>query len=177
MTKLEAVNQVLRAAGHYNARALDTNGNSNAAEAERDIDTESKKIQAQAGWTFNTVFDITLTPDGSNNIAVVPNMIQAWSIDPRFVLTVRSGLFYNYTFLCAWDDIPEPAQQYIVALAAESFNDQRGKPERARDLREKTNVARKFAREASGAAMGDNILNTSDAQGIIGNRRTYTFGA
>jgi len=53
MTKLEAVNDLLAAIGSYRVTALDTDGTSDAADAERLLDRFSRDIQAE-GWHVNT---------------------------------------------------------------------------------------------------------------------------
>jgi hypothetical protein len=83
VTKLEAVQTMLRAIG-YNAAltALDTGGTSVAAVAEAILDDQTERLQKNGpgsqnkydgaimtgGWWFNTYFNQTETPDGSGYI-------------------------------------------------------------------------------------------------------------
>lgn len=78
MTKLEGVNKLMRKAGLQPVRALDTDGASNAAEAERCLDDAELEIQSR-GWNYNTRTNIELEPDGSGNITVPAGII---SINP-----------------------------------------------------------------------------------------------
>src|SRR3990167_1097615 len=65
LTKLDAVNEMLEAINEPIAPALDTDGTSEVAEAERILDRISTRVQSR-GWPENTLFSKTLTPDGGN---------------------------------------------------------------------------------------------------------------
>ena len=72
MTKLEAVNLILRKCGSFDVPALDTGGSSTAARVENVLDAEELKIQMESGWHYNTRENIALTPDGVTNKISVP---------------------------------------------------------------------------------------------------------
>ena len=67
MTKLEAVNFILKRAGSYPVPALDTNGSSWASHAERMIDDEDLRIQTME-WHYNRRTNVTLSPAGDSKI-------------------------------------------------------------------------------------------------------------
>jgi len=78
MTKLEAVNKILRRCGLYAVTTLDTDGPSNAAEAERCLDDAELEIQTR-GWNYNTRINVELAPNANQKISVPPGII---SINP-----------------------------------------------------------------------------------------------
>lgn len=62
MTKLDAVQEILRRSGLYVPPALDTDGASAAANAERVLDAEELAVQSR-GWHYNTRRKVQLSPD------------------------------------------------------------------------------------------------------------------
>lgn len=190
MTKLEAVNKVLRRIGQYSVAALDTGGFTAAAEAEREIDTQSENTQREENWLFNTRKKVLLTRDVNGKLTPPANALFTTLDDTRFSVTVVGGFLFDtigntdvfgadqyasYRFLVTWNDIPGSVQNFIVQLAAEALGEQRGQKDRARDLREGVVRARAMAINDNGDAGNINMLNTSSASDIRGNRRIYNF--
>lgn len=71
LTELEAVNEILRAIGEPPAAALDTDGNGEVADAERALDTESRRVQMQEEWPECVDYGTTLTASGG--VITVPS--------------------------------------------------------------------------------------------------------
>jgi hypothetical protein len=191
MTKLEAVNKVLRSVGQYAVAALDTGGVTAAAEAEREIDTQNASVQREEDWAFNTRLNVTLAIDGGGKLTPPANTINIQLYNPQFNVIIVGGFLYDtigntdvftadqkatYTFLVTWLDIPESAQDYIVALAAEKLCEQRGQRDRARDLREAVVTARGKAYNANTKATNANMLGTYQSNLMRGSRLIYPFG-
>jgi hypothetical protein len=74
MTKLEAVNKIMRRCGLHAVKTLDTDGTSNHAEAERCLDDSELEIQSR-GWNYNTRINVELTPDANSKISVPTGII------------------------------------------------------------------------------------------------------
>lgn len=74
MTKLEAVNKILRRCWLHPVANLDTDGPSNAAEAERCLDESELEVQSR-GWNYNTRINVELTPNANKKISVPPGII------------------------------------------------------------------------------------------------------
>ncbi len=98
MTKLEAVNAVLRAVGDAFVAALDTSGNSEASEAERILDYASELVQTR-GWPANTTYAKAHTAAGaSNEITVNSDTLRIDCVAPgryRGNLTLSGDVVYN----------------------------------------------------------------------------------
>lgn len=186
MTKLDAVNIVLRGLGRAGVSSLDTDGASDAAQAERVLDAVDIEIQSR-GWVFNTRFEVTLSPDGSDHIALPDGCItidadgsDSW----RRVTQVGGRLFdldnntdefegdlivthvSRYEFSC----IPHPVQEYIAAKAAVDYNAFYGHPSRAGqlhlDLDRKKGRAFRFDN-----GVGDvNVLDSVESRRVRGDR-------
>lgn len=138
MTKLDAVNRVLVAVGRDRVKALDTDGASPAAEAERCLDQCELDVQA-LGWHYNTRNDVELTPDANDHIAVPTGVITIdtdtddqgtnvtvlgdglFNLDDNtdeFDSTLKVAYTLRYSFHC----IPQLIQEYIVACTSVEFN-------------------------------------------------------
>jgi len=94
-TKLEAVNMVMEAAGFAPVSAVDTGGNSDAAEAERAIDRHDKIVQAQ-GWHENTEFDVEIAPADVTKVACVISGDGTWTAASKIL--GKTAAFASYTW-------------------------------------------------------------------------------
>ena len=81
MTKLEAVNRMLRALHEYPVAALDTGGVSTAASAETILDECDKSVQAK-GWHCNRENDVVIEPATVTKMAL-PLAAVAWTAATR----------------------------------------------------------------------------------------------
>lgn len=139
MTKLDAVNELLRAIG---ARPV-TNLQSAlpaAQEAEATIDRKSVETQ-QRDWWFNIDYNVRLSPQTNGRMEVAENVTRLEAYSPRYVVRKHSGtkcIYDNWeqTFqfdatdeLCIkiqrveldFEDLPEVVQSYVLYGAAAAF--------------------------------------------------------
>ena len=142
MVMLDMVNGVLRRLGKNRITALDTNGSTSHAEAERIIVEQSRKLQTE-GWMFNTIPTLTATPNGSGFIVVstlaTVTVLHIDGIDdePWNNFTQRGGNLYDIdnatdVFTSAVSvrmllelpttDLPSAFADYVIASAAYSYN-------------------------------------------------------
>jgi hypothetical protein len=136
-TELEAVNSMLATIGEAPVNTLDNSGLIDVAQARATLAEVSRKIQA-GDWHFNREDNYILTPDYNGIIQVpfgvlkIDTVMESQDID----ITVRGNKIYNrkdhtfvfekalhvdMTVLLEWEDLPEPARQYIVARASREF--------------------------------------------------------
>lgn len=133
-TKLQAVNEILKTVGISPVNSL-TSGVYEAEQAEQALDTVSREVQS-GQWDWNAEDDIELTPDTNGHIPVPAGAIRMDASDKTLQVVTRGGRLYdkkkhtavfaeplkvNVKWELAWDDLPEPARQYIYLLAATRF--------------------------------------------------------
>jgi len=189
MTKLEAVNKILRRAGGYPVAVLDEGGASAAAEAQRCLEEESKSIQS-TGWNFNTRSKVQLTPDGSGFITMPAGTLHLDSdySDATRNITHRGERLYDLdnntnVFSAAiyvklvelWEFhcLPEPVAEYITSAATFAFNTIRGTRERERGIVMERERAKGAARVWNNRQLDASYVKGTDAQDILGERQTY----
>ena len=189
MTELDGVNEVLRKAGGYPVAVLDEGGASSAAEAQRCLSEESRKIQS-TGWNFNTRRKVQLTPDSSGYITLPTGTIHADSdfTDEHRNLTHRGERLYDLdnntaVFSAAvyvrivefwhFHSVPEPVANFIACSAALTFNSVRGSQTRERMIYSEKERARSEARVWNNRQLDANYVNGSDARDVMGERATY----
>lgn len=187
MTKLDAVNEILAATGRPPITVLDTNGQSHAAHAERELDRAELEIQSR-GWTYNTRKEVELSPDGTSRIAVPESAItiDADGDDAHRGITQIGAYLYSldensdefdsdltvtyilrYEFTC----IPYPVQHWIVRYAAAEFNLQHGVPEKHHLIEQRRIDAEHKAKKFENDMADANILTTREAQELKGVRK------
>lgn len=193
MTKLDAVNAVLRASRHLPVPALDTLGGSLASEAERAIDEQELEIQ-QEEWNYNHRYNVTLTPDGSGYITMPAGCVwidgygscASWGLttvgEKLYDTDTNSDVFesnviVHYRLRYEWGCIPLHVRSYIAASAAADFNQSWGKPHLQQKLDEKRLDRRTRARQLDEDQQDTNTLDTLLARGIRGGRRGNTLGS
>ncbi len=176
MDKLAAVNYVLQGAGRGTVPALDTDGNSAAANAERIIDEVELEVQTD-GWHYNDRRGVEITPDGSNFI-VVPDGTLTIDSDGRDLgrNVVQNGdrlydaedntfeftgsLICRYVLRFEWECIPIPVRLYMAAEAACRYNLRHGKLELRQRLEFARDGLRVKAKQFDTNARGTNVLDT-----------------
>ena len=139
-TELESINIMLAAIGEAPVNSLIGTLPVDVKLAQSTLTEVNKEVQSE-GWSFNTEIDVTLTRDGSNNIAlsadvlrIDPNIHQHTNIDAvQRGLKLYDRLNNKYDFdedlICTvvyfrtFDEIPEPARRYITIKAARIFVD------------------------------------------------------
>ena len=96
MTKLQAVNQMLRSINEQPVSQL-ASGQVDAENAEDVLDEVSRRIQAQ-GWHANTRRGVTLSKNASNEFAVGTNVMRVDTVNPdspRRAASPSPSAFYN----------------------------------------------------------------------------------
>lgn len=188
MTELEAVQLILTRNGLRPPAALDTGGRSDAAEAERLLAESDLAIQSE-GWHYNTMKDVTLSPDGSNHITVPSDAItiDTYDEDEDIDITgVAGGWLYNltdhtnaftsslqvqYILRMAWGCIPNPVQQLIAETAAVNYNRMRQRSSRIQELETYAARARLKARQFNNDMADHNIFkHDRDMLAVRGDR-------
>lgn len=136
-TELEAVNAMLATIGEAPVNTLDNSGLIDVAQARATLAEVSRKVQA-GDWHFNREDNYTLTPDYNGIIQVPFGVLKIDTVgDSEHIdITVRGNKIYNrqehtfvftsaikvdMTVLLEWEELPEPARQYIVARASREF--------------------------------------------------------
>ena len=139
-TELEAINIMLSAIGEAPINSLTGTLPVDAKIAQSTLNEINKKVQME-GWSFNTEIDVTLTRDGSNQIAlstdtlrIDPNIYQHPTIDAiqrglKLYDRLNNKFEFDEDLICTvvyfrtFDEIPEPARRYITIKAARIFVD------------------------------------------------------
>ncbi len=139
--RLDAVNTMLSVIGEAPVNTLDASSQTtDVAMAKSMLDEVSREVQAN-GWHFNREYEVSLSPDSSNNILIPTNAarVDVEPADSRNKDYVQRGdKLYNKTdatytitdakkctiiYLLDWEDLPQAARQYIMIRAARKFQD------------------------------------------------------
>lgn len=140
LSKLDAVNVVLRARGRGPTAALGEAARPQAREAEDTLATALLEVLS-GDWHFNKQENLKLTPDGSNEI-VLPNNLLSFAptsyslgrslsqIGTRLfdmdeaTFKFTGPIFLEATFGYAFEDVPQPIRWYVALQAAFQFANQ-----------------------------------------------------
>lgn len=184
LTRLDAVNAMLRVIGSAPVNTIAGPVSAAVAVAAQTLDQVDKEIQSE-GWWFNIEKALTLSPDVNGYVYVPNNML---SIDddsgancPN--IAVRGERLYdleNHTFVFSgnvairaiirltFEDLPPTAQDAIMASAQRRFQrDQRGVLTKDRLLAEQEANAR-------AALQAEDTRNAGRT--LLGNSAVYQFG-
>lgn len=142
-TELEAVNLMLGAIGNTPATSLEA-PSVDVQQAQDLLRQMSVQVQTGSIWNFNSEDDYPLTPNEDGEI-VLPANIHSVVVDPLKnsgcldIVTRGSKLYDRYShstkfttttikanivLLLEFEDLPQPARNYITTLAARVFQDQ-----------------------------------------------------
>ena len=139
-TELECINIMLAAIGEAPINTLTGTLPVDAVTAQRTLAEINKDVQNE-GWSFNQDFNVKLTRDGTNEIALGTDMLKvdANVFDHPTIDVIQRGLkMYdrknntyvfdtdltcNITYFRNFDEIPESARRYINIRAAWVFVD------------------------------------------------------
>ena len=139
-TELECINIMLAAIGEAPINTLTGTLPVDAVTAQRTLAEINKDVQNE-GWSFNQEFNVKLTRDGTNQIALGTDMLKvdANVFDHPTIDVIQRGLkMYdrknntyvfdtdltcNITYFRNFDEIPESARRYINIRAARVFVD------------------------------------------------------
>lgn len=198
MTKLQAVNLILRNAGKGEVAALDAGDNlSDAAEAERVLDEVELEVQS-SGWYYNIREEITLTRNPDQTVTI-PNTvitidtagssgyIDASQVGDSLVLVKDGATTFDadpvvtYTLRYAFECIPYPVRNYIAWYAAIRYLEAQSPPQlspaqaRAWERRIATTNrrmidARSMARKEDSVANDDTIFDSNHTFRTVGYR-------
>lgn len=191
MTKLQAINLILRAGGLRPVAAVDTDGASDAAEAERLLDEVDLEVQA-TGWHFNTRYDVELSPNDDGDIVPETSIItidsygddECWDValvggklydleDNTFTFTEDIDVWYilRYEFEC----IPYPVRDYIAREAAYRFAENRpGLVSRAQlqMLFDQKTIAYSRAQSFNARTRNNNMLDSTPFKLVKGTKKS-----
>jgi len=189
-TELEAVNTMLRYIGESPVNSI--TGDSlpiSAVLANTVLDDITREVQLE-GWHFNTVPEVTLSPDASNKEIVVD--LTVVKADPNdvtkdFVLRGKrlfdrkkntyefdNDVKVNLTELLAWNYLPEAARRYITLRASRVFCAQmlNSREMEALLARDEYNAKAELM-ESDSSASDRTIFDNFDTGARIGINRNY----
>jgi hypothetical protein len=140
MTYLEAVNNVLRGAGMPPVSSLEASPLPPEALRVKAFLDEHLEETLTNDWTFNTQFDVTISPDSNGHITLEDNTVYAEFAEKdiakdqlvlrgdRLFSRVRGSYQWDHDITLrkivvslGWDEIPRQVQQFIVKLAENDF--------------------------------------------------------
>jgi len=201
LSKLEAVNLILRRLGKPVVPATDAGGGSTHAYVERTLDDAVQMIQ-QEGWHWNTKYNVetTVDDDGYINVAQLeiddplapsPVYMDIYHVDvePSAAIdTVRKGDYLwnltdqefvtstvklRYTHAVSFDETPISFQKWAIALATFNFNRYYwNKPNLDGALQVELTETRRQATREEIRTLDVNILDTREMRQIRGRPRT-----
>lgn len=144
MTDLEAVNRMLASIGQAPVSTLDLPGVTDASKASQQLLEAARDVQT-VGWSWNTDYGYTLTPDGTTGYILLPNgTLDVDASDATANVVVRENpdgvlALYdadNQTFVFTapvavdiiwgfdFNSLPQAARSYIATAAARRFQAQ-----------------------------------------------------
>ena len=139
-TELQAVNALLAAVRQAPVQTITGDLGADTAMAKALLEDRSRAVQS-ARWHFNTVPELTLSPNTSSEIVLPEGVVQADVLPGMRTdidVTVRGEKLFDkknatYTFtkdvkvvatyLLDWTELPEQARSYIFHSAARRFQD------------------------------------------------------
>jgi hypothetical protein len=188
MTKLEAINAMLRRLGLTPVSSLDTGGLSTQAHAERFLDDADRACQAK-GWHFNTRRVVTLARDANNKLPVPANTYridtdgassdQDVSVVGGFLFDLDnntdvwgSDLVVTYVVHSDFADLPQTFADYIITEAAYAYN-RAHKKDQSLDGMLRDEAARRWSacRTEDFERADVNLLNTGEMVQLRGRPR------
>ena len=137
-TELEAVNELLAVIGESPVSTLSNDGFVDAVIAKDVLRRVSREVQSR-GWSFNTLDDYPLLPDGSGQINLPANTLgydQSARYDWQYNTIQRGtrvfdkksksfhfneGITGSLKLFIGFDELPEPARNYITIRASRQF--------------------------------------------------------
>jgi hypothetical protein len=139
MTELDAVNAMLLSIGQAPVNTLEVSNIKDVSFARLILNNTSRSVQTR-GWSFNTDHLYSLVPDVSGNILMPADALVVDCEDKSLNVSWRNGMLYdgdeNTSVFTATDlefrvvrfmpfeDMPQPARDYIAMKAARSFQAQ-----------------------------------------------------
>lgn len=139
-TELNAINTMLSAIGESPVNTVENSGLVDAVMAKQILDDVGRGVQSR-GWHFNTEKAMVLTPTfPDKNIELPPTLLRIDTVhgDTHMDVVQRGKRLYdrrNHTYqfdrsitvdmviLLPFDELPEPARQYITIRSARTFQE------------------------------------------------------
>jgi len=194
LSKLEAVNIVLRAGlGESAVSSLDS-GLSDAETAEQTLDEVNKDVQA-IGFHCNSEYDVTLSRDSVTHKIPIPN--NSLSVDPSgdnvdLNLAQRGGFMYdldNHTdvfsnnitvdivYLLDFEDLPYHIAYYIAQRAARVYQYRDMGSAALNQIESKEEMTARERMEEREEQLDDfNVLRDSSSVALVAYRKNRYFG-
>jgi hypothetical protein len=137
LSELEAVNLMLATVGDSPVSSLANTGDLHISMALQFLYNVSREVQT-VGWHFNYEEEYPLALNIDSNIVVPSNTLtlDVSDVDNTYDVVTRGNRLYDrknhtYTFskslkvdiifFLPWEDLPQPARQYIAIMAARRF--------------------------------------------------------
>lgn len=136
MTELEAVNVMLESIGEQPVNSIDPQDiTQEASLAQTILHGISRDVQA-LGWYFNEGYEVTLSPDGNQNILIPTDALKIVVVGETDAIGIRGDRLYNRTentdvftesvdayvvYFLAFTDLPQSARAYVTIRAARVF--------------------------------------------------------
>lgn len=188
LSKLNAVNLMLAAAGESKVSTLISDGENDTEVAQQILDESIIEVLTD-GWDFNTVKK-TVSPTTQGNIIITDNYLRVDGEDANYRdrLSVRSNHLYNLdddtdvftgsvtivvTQNLAWEDIPSAVRYYIARYAARVYQNRvLGDPATDQILaQEELRAWERCKKHDSKAADRSWVYDSRSASGYIARRR------
>jgi hypothetical protein len=134
--EMTAVNILLDIIGEMPVNHIEGSTNADVIRARRNIAEASRSIQVK-GWHFNTNRNVTLTTADDGTISLPTNVLTFDATRPTDDYVVREGKVFDringsfdiginvvadLTVLLDFENLPEPARQYITMVAGRRFS-------------------------------------------------------
>jgi hypothetical protein len=192
LSKLDAINRMLRASGEYPVSTLAVTGSNDVSMAIQTLDEITMQCQL-TGLNCNTVIE-TLSPDSSGKIYIPDTVLAVDTVDvdinrnivqrgrnPTYLFDVdeNTDVFtttvkVKITYALPFEDLPTAEQFEVVDQAARMYQMATvGEPQQDRLLQETAFMSRAKSRAANMRSMDSSFMsNTKSAWPWIGARRT-----
>ena len=202
-SELDAVNTILSTIGEPPINSLTGQQNQDAAIARNILSEISREVQSQ-GWHFNTLYNISLSPDSNKHIILSNEVVRVdndtsvprdGSVstvnESRSVIQRGNKLFdkTNNTFefstsirltlvyLYPFEELPEPARRYVNIKAARVFQDRLVGSQKGNMFTMQDEMkALSILKEYEGDTADHSIFDNKDVVSIV-NRRSGIRGA
>lgn len=190
LSKLQAVNKMLRSIGEFPVQALDTGGSTDAAVAESVLD-EVKLAVLGDGWNLNTAHNITLSRNSGNQIPIPTTALHIdsygsfansnyvrrgdylYDLDNNtdvFTESVTVSIIYDME----WDQLPAKLKHYITCRAALQFCIEGPADDRmVQFLTAERDDALLDARREDARQRDANILNNRHSREVMGRQTAW----
>lgn len=177
LTKLGAVNRMLRSVWESPVSDINTPGVGAVAAARQWLEDTSRLIQSR-GLSFNTDENIVLTPDVNSNIVLPANTL---ACDPmgqsrdkdyvmrgsrlydrkNFTYTITQPVYVRLVTLFDFEELPNPVRSYVAEVAARLFRDQYQQREEASEPNDFEKKAQVIFEDFESDATDHNVFRDS----------------